>query len=57
MQLKEMLDPENKNVLVDRERFYLVMRDWAGRISSAAAAEDESFHEVTPRYIICNFLD
>lgn len=50
MQLQEMLDPQDENVLVSKEKFYEVMNDWAKRINSTAVAdESESFLEAVPR--------
>lgn len=47
MQLQEMLDPDDKNVLVAKETFWLVMKEWAGRIR-AADDIDNHFHQATP---------
>lgn len=47
MQLNEMLDPEGKNILVCRDTFYTVMREWAARIS--AANDGENFYEANSR--------
>lgn len=48
MQLKQMLDPESKNVCIEEETFYAVMSDWSRRVS--AANNDECFRETIPRY-------
>lgn len=41
-----MLDPENENVAVEKDRFYAVMSEWVGLISNAANnRSDENFYE------------
>ena len=53
--LRQSLDPENKDVLVHSNQFYEVMGQWSKKIAADSSDSESDFNR-TPRYIFNKYI-